>query len=285
MLERIVPPLRASPLLRQSIEWFVFAYAVIMPVAMAISDGVRCASSGCQRAEIASAVRLGFRSAFDPNYLPWHLAHAAMIAVAAGAFGYALSKGHKREQALLQVRISRYHEAIDNLESGFYRTTLDGRFLLANMQFVSMLGYASLEELMKAPVSALYPASSGRERFLAELKEKGHVHEKEFLLVKRDGTPLLVSDDAHLVGNTITGIISVVERTLGQNIITVCAYCNMMRDGNADDAPWVRPQTYLVTHLTEIKDPLQDLDFSHGICPRCVQREFPGVMSALAKAH
>lgn len=228
---------------------------------------------------------MGIKDAFDPSYLTWHLAHAAMIAIAAGVLGYALNKAHKREQALLQVNLEKYHEAIDNLESGFYRTTLDGRFLLANTQFVSMLGYASLEELMKAPVSALYPASSGRERFLAELKEKGHVHEKEFLLVKRDGTPLLVSDDAHLVGNTITGIISVVERTLGQNIITVCAYCNMMRDGNADDAPWVRPQTYLVTHLTEIKDPLQDLDFSHGICPRCVQREFPGVMSALTKAH
>src|SRR5665647_2804745 len=192
MLERIVPPLRASSLLRQSIEWFVFAYAIIMPVAMAILDGVQCVSGGCRGGAVVGAAVMGFKNAFDPTNLTWHLAHAAMIAVTAGVFGYLLDKSHKREQALLQV---------------------------------------------------------------------------------------------NLVGNTITGIISAVERTLGQNIITVCAYCNMMRDGNADDAPWVRPQTYLVNHMTEIKDPLQHLDFSHGICPRCVQREFPGVMSALTKTQ
>jgi len=285
MLEKIVPPLRAHPLLRQSMEWFAIAYVVIMPVALAILDAVRCVSAGCRGLAIVDAAAAGFKDAFDPSHLSWDLAHAAMIAVAAGVFGYALNKSHKREQALLQVNLEKYHDAIDNLESGFYRSTLDGRFLLANTRFVSMLGYASLDELMKAPVSALYPASSGRDRFLAELRKKGHVHQLEFLLVRKDGTPLLVSDDAHLVGNTITGIISVVERTLGRNIITVCAYCNMMRDGDTDDAPWVRPQAFLVSHMKEIKDPLQDLDFSHGICPRCVQREFPGVMPALAKTH
>src|SRR5665647_930979 len=114
MLERIVPPLRASSLLRQSIEWFVFAYAIIMPVAMAILDGVQCVSGGCRGGAVVGAAVMGFKNAFDPTNLIWHLAHAAMIAVTAGVFGYLLDKSHKREQALLQVRISRYHEAIDN---------------------------------------------------------------------------------------------------------------------------------------------------------------------------
>jgi PAS domain S-box-containing protein len=285
MIERVVHSLKGYPAFRQIIEWFAVAYIVLMPVALALLDGVRCVSAGCRGGTVVDAAVKGFQGAFDPSYLTWHLAHAAMIAVTAAVFGYLLDKSHRREKALLQVSFEKYHEAIDNLESGFYRTTLDGRFLLANTRFVSMLGYESLDELMQAPVSALYPTKSSRDRFLATLREKGHVHQLEFLLVKKDGTPLLVSDDAHLVGNTITGIISVVERTLGRNIITICAYCNMMRDGNTDDAPWVRPQTYFVNHLKEIKDPLQDFDFSHGICPTCVQREFLGFMPALTQSR
>jgi len=255
----------------------VLGYAVIMPIAMAIATVMRCAAGGCPRDLFLPLVMSAVRGTFGTSYLAWNLTHAAMIAVVAGMFGYAMDKAHRRERALLQAQVDKYHEAIEKLDFGFYRTTLDGRFLLVNAKFADMLGYDSIDELMAAPAASLYAADSGRDRFLAQLREKGYVHQKEFLLATKDGRPLVVTDDAHLVGNTITGIISPVETTSDRYIISICAYCNMLRDGSAEDAAWVTPPVYFHNHVKEIKDSAHQIAFSHGICPTCAKREIDAI--------
>jgi len=55
-------------------------------------------------------------------------------------------------------------------------------------------------------------------------------------------------------------------------IIPICAYCNMMRDAIAADAPWVKPSDYYHSHMREIRDPALRVEFSHGMPKRRIRR-------------
>ena len=54
-------------------------------------------------------------------------------------------------------------------------------------------------------------------------------------------------------------------RTL-RGMIPICSYCKKIRD---DDGGWWQLERYIHDH--------SEAEFSHGICPECTQREFPGV--------
>jgi len=61
------------------------------------------------------------------------------------------------------------------------------------------------------------------------------------------------------------------ERTLLElrslrGIIPICSHCKNIR---TDAGEWERVETYVRTHA--------DAEFSHGICPRCLERHFPGM--------
>lgn len=58
------------------------------------------------------------------------------------------SKRRRAERTLLFDE-GRYKDLFENSPLGFYRTTPDGRILLANSALIQMLGYTSLEELEK----------------------------------------------------------------------------------------------------------------------------------------
>ena len=53
-----------------------------------------------------------------------------------------------------------------------------------------------------------------------------------------------------------------------EGILPICAHCKQVRE--ADDT-WVRVETYV-----EARSSAQ---FSHGICPECMERYYPGVMA------
>lgn len=52
------------------------------------------------------------------------------------------------------------------------------------------------------------------------------------------------------------------ELTTLKNIISICAYCKKIRD---DDGTWERLEEYFMKH--------SDAEFSHGICPTCIEKE------------
>jgi hypothetical protein len=59
------------------------------------------------------------------------------------------------------------------------------------------------------------------------------------------------------------------ERTLAElrvlrGILPICAHCRMIR---ADDGVWDQLDNYVRTHT--------DADFSHGICPTCLEEHYP----------
>jgi PAS domain S-box-containing protein len=48
---------------------------------------------------------------------------------------------------MLEEKRRQYRDLFENVPTGVYRTTPDGRILMANSALIRMLGYCSLEEL------------------------------------------------------------------------------------------------------------------------------------------
>ena len=86
---------------------------------------------------------------------------------------------------------------LDGIPIGIYRTTPDGRILLANAALVKMLGFSSVEELMSVNLEAddFWP-SYPREEFKRRLEEEGEIRGLEAVWRRRDGTEIYVRENA-----------------------------------------------------------------------------------------
>ncbi len=93
----------------------------------------------------------------------------------------------------------RYRGLFDNVVEGVYQVTLDGELLTANQALVQMLGYQSFEELHAlGSTEALYANPADREELLARLRRDGELVEAEYQLRRRDGTVIVVSENARV---------------------------------------------------------------------------------------
>jgi len=91
----------------------------------------------------------------------------------------------------------RFRTIFENTVVGLYRTTPDGRILLANPALVKMMGYRSFEELAQLNLEkeGLDP-STPRSVFKKRIEKQGKVIGLESVWIKRDGSKLFVSESA-----------------------------------------------------------------------------------------
>jgi len=100
------------------------------------------------------------------------------------------------EKALRQAE-QRFRTMFENTLMGLYRTSPQGRILMANPAMVKMLGYASFEELARLDLEhegfhPQYPRSD----FKKHLEKNGRVVGLESVWIRRDGTELFVRESA-----------------------------------------------------------------------------------------
>lgn len=100
-----------------------------------------------------------------------------------------MGKGINAIHSALQDSEERYQSLIEQLPVGLYRNTPgpEGRFTLANPAMAEMFGYDSVEEIMQAPVAALYADTAERAAFSQRLEEDGAVSGVELRLRRKDG--------------------------------------------------------------------------------------------------
>ncbi len=107
------------------------------------------------------------------------------------------------EEALRQSEV-RYRDLFQNAIVGVFRNTPDGHPIEANRAQAQMLGYDSPEEML-AEVTDIgqqfYPDPEDRKRLLESLAEKGAVGPCEYILKRRDGSPLWALLAARAVGD------------------------------------------------------------------------------------
>ena len=102
----------------------------------------------------------------------------------------------KADEALRESQ-ERFRNIFENALLGLYRTTPDGRILLANPALVRMLGYTSFDDLARRNLEKdgfdkNYPRSLFKDRIEADGKAFG----LESVWTRRDGTTLFVRESA-----------------------------------------------------------------------------------------
>ncbi|BHH81910.1 hybrid sensor histidine kinase/response regulator [Desulforhopalus sp. 52FAK] len=96
----------------------------------------------------------------------------------------------------------KYRSIFENSLVGIIQVEMDGTVLHANPAFIQMLGYSSLEAMLKETdnvQNSMYVKPEDRTLLLKELLECDRLRNKELQLKKRGGEPLWVSIDITLI--------------------------------------------------------------------------------------
>ena len=96
------------------------------------------------------------------------------------------------EDALLASE--REHRSIfDNATMGIYRSTVEGKLVKANDAFAQMLGYDSVDEVLRCDMRRdVYYYPEQREKLIAERFLSGSADGLEILWKRKDGSPIWV---------------------------------------------------------------------------------------------
>ena len=103
------------------------------------------------------------------------------------------------EEALRESE-ERFRTLFENLAIGVYRTSPDGRIVLANPALVRMLGYASFEELADRNLEEVgFEPEYPRKLFKQRMEKEGQIVGLESAWVRHDGSTLFVRESARTV--------------------------------------------------------------------------------------
>jgi diguanylate cyclase (GGDEF)-like protein/PAS domain S-box-containing protein len=108
----------------------------------------------------------------------------------------------KRQQDEDKLRSSeaRYRGLFENVIDGVYISSREGEIIAANPALVEMLGYDSVEEIRAAGrTTILYVNPIDRERVFARLEVEGLVKNFEYRLRRKDGSEIVVLENARAV--------------------------------------------------------------------------------------
>lgn len=102
------------------------------------------------------------------------------------------------EQSLRESE-ERFRHIFENTMLGLYRTSPEGRILMANPALVRMLGYTSFEEMAQRNVMDGYVSQDAHTFFRQRIEADGQVVGLDVIWRKKDGTPLFVCENAKVV--------------------------------------------------------------------------------------
>ncbi len=106
----------------------------------------------------------------------------------------------KKNLQALAEREESFRTLFENSTVGLYRTTPDGRVLLANPALVRMLGYASFEELSALNLSEKeFGPEYSRAYFIQRIRTEIVIQGMEATWRKRDGSTIYVRESARAV--------------------------------------------------------------------------------------
>ncbi len=110
-----------------------------------------------------------------------------------------ITERRQAEEALARSE-KQFRGIVEHSSVGVYRTTPDGRIIMANPALVRMLGYVSFDELASRNLEeegfdSEYPRSAFRE----EIEKEGKIIGMESAWTKRDGSKLVIIESARVV--------------------------------------------------------------------------------------
>ena len=95
---------------------------------------------------------------------------------------------------------ARFRSVFENALIGMYRTSPDGRILMANSAAIRMLGYASFEALAQRNIEQdAFAHAESRAAYRVQLDRVGVVHGLESVWLRHDGSAFGVRVSAHAI--------------------------------------------------------------------------------------
>jgi PAS domain S-box-containing protein len=152
-------------------------------------------------------------ASFTASPIPPDLSHAVSISglgiagitmVTLTVLGLAIitsivDRRYSAQASQLATTEQRYRLLFERSLAGVYRTTLDGRILDCNDACARVLGYDSRKELLESAVVAAYASPDDLSEFIARLQSEKSVTNFERRLLRRDGRPVWVLENANLL--------------------------------------------------------------------------------------
>ena len=108
----------------------------------------------------------------------------------------------KAEQSLKESE-ERYKSLFEANLAGVYKSTIDGKFLKCNSAFVKMLGYSSVDEVLKTNTEQFYIDKDARIKYLSQLKKHGKLFNHELHILRKDRKEIWLTENVVLVDDNI----------------------------------------------------------------------------------
>ncbi len=102
-------------------------------------------------------------------------------------------------QEKLRTSETAFEALFNNLPVGVYRTSVDGKILMANSALLDMLGYESLAELATVNLETANIMGYSRAEFRARMKRDGEIVGLESEWRRKDGTPVCLRESVRAV--------------------------------------------------------------------------------------
>lgn len=128
-----------------------------------------------------------------------------LLEKAALNISFALTKFKEEEnrrlaEEMLRISEKRFHSLYNNLPIGLYRTTPEGKFILANPALVEMLGFSSFEELASRNLNKQgFDQQYERKDFINRIEKEGEFRGLEAVWRKKDGSVIYILESAKAI--------------------------------------------------------------------------------------
>ncbi len=112
-----------------------------------------------------------------------------------------IEERRRAEMALMETE-KKYRVIWENAAGGIYQITPEGQFLSANPSVARILGYDSLEEMMREVRNVnrqIYVNQKDRAKYISEMNSKGFVKNMEVQVVRKNGDIIWINENARVV--------------------------------------------------------------------------------------
>jgi PAS domain S-box-containing protein/putative nucleotidyltransferase with HDIG domain len=134
--------------------------------------------------------------------------HATQGRAAGGSPARRSTGDYESELCRLRNQGEHYRELFEKSPIGIYRTTPDGRILLANASLLELMGFSTFEELAARNLEQSgFENQQTRQRFKALMEQDGQVRGFESAWVRKDGTIIHIREHAKAVRDEAGAIV------------------------------------------------------------------------------